>query len=186
MFDPKRFTQEAEFYTEDFLDSVSRLRGTAAIDRAFAKHVVALPEAERQEVVELLDKAFFSRHIVADLRAEIRDRGLEAVKHAVKDDIANYKNKAQAIREAQLSARVVYNIRKLKGNFASPLIKAYADAAANARGIDCVTAPLNAVIDAIVEKDNQPNRCADRFLREPRMNANSRHFFSNIISKNCL
>lgn len=154
------------FNAEEFIEDIDQLKTTEAIDEAFSD-VFALPTAERKAAADALEKAYWSE-TEEDFANDIRERGFSIVKETVREDFydavkdcfeaGQVISREEAIEVAQLSAQVFFNIRELKGDDASPALKAYVAAAAKLTDEEyndeyCFIKPMEATIDAVAKSE---------------------------------
>ena len=155
-FDPEFFAEDAAMYAEEFIDCLADLPGTEAIDQVWAENISALPAAERKAVAAALNDEFHALLEDEALVRDIRLNGAEAVKQQIKEEAAADANDAAALLDIQMLSRAIIRTCELRGDKASPLVKAFAEAAKKSPGLEAFTKPLYAVVDAIARNLNKP------------------------------
>jgi hypothetical protein len=162
------------FNVKEFSKSMEKLQSPEDMDEAFAK-IFVLPANERKTVGEALEKEALSDEsadeddiTVHELRDMIRKKGLAATKKYIDGNGGLIKGQEE-IRSAQAATHGIFNLTNLRGDQASPLLKAFADAARKLtpeeyNSTECWTKPMYALVDAIAESEGllKPNPLSDR------------------------
>ena len=113
----------SEFNAEEFIHNMKH-DNTADVDAAFAALSKELPETEYKAAVDAIET-----ELLSEIKEDIDEEGgIEGFKKEIKEQIAN--DPDYKIEDLQSSFQMVLNISRVKGDAASPPVKAFVAAAA--------------------------------------------------------
>jgi hypothetical protein len=143
---PRRKTM-SDFDAREFFHSLNDEEGAAGVDNAFAALSKTLSPTDFKAAVDAIEDDF-----IKELREEIRTQGATAVKGTTAEHL-----KEAGLPAAQATAQLFLHIARVKGDQASPLVRAFVAAAEKLtddeyNSVECAKKPMMAAIDAAAEE----------------------------------